>query len=108
MTLAAGQSGTTSSGVTLDAGYGAILHVKLTNGATGPTVAAQVQVQVSADAIEWYDMGGPLVGGTTANGVYDWGGVPVHIGIEWLRVAASHNTAQAVTADADISEVTAV
>jgi len=33
----------------LSAGYGAQVDIKLTNGATGPTVAAQVQIQVAAD-----------------------------------------------------------
>lgn len=104
--LTAGAGDNTSSVVTLDDGYGAGLHIKLTNGATGPTVAAQVQIQVSGDNSEWYDFGGPLVGGTGNSQVVAWGGIEVPIGVEFLRLVSGSNTGQAVTVDADISEVT--
>jgi hypothetical protein len=106
-TLTAAAADTTSSAVTLDDGYGAALHVKLTNGATGPTVAAQVIVQVSADNSEWYNMA-TLVGGTTNSGVYSWGGIDIPAGVEYLRLVAGSNTDQNVTVDADISEITAI
>lgn len=57
-TLTAGAGDTTSAAETIDTGYGAALHIKLTNGATGPTVPAQVQIEVSADNTEWYEHGG--------------------------------------------------
>lgn len=107
-TLTAGAADTTSSVVTLDDGYGASLHIKLTNGATGPTVAAQVQIQVSADNSEWYDFGGALIGSTTNSEVVSWGGIEIPIGVEYIRLVAGSNTGQNVTVDADISEVTAV
>lgn len=106
--LVAGAGDTTSSAVTLDDGYGAGLHIKLTNGATGPTIAAQVQIETSADNSEWYDLGGPLVGGTGNSGVRSWGGIEIPIGVEYIRVVAGSNTDQNVVVDADISEVTAV
>lgn len=107
-TLTAGAGDTTATAVTLDDGYGAALHVKLTNGATGPTVAAQVQIQVSADNTEWFNFGGALVGSTTNSAVSQWGGIDIPIGVEYLRLVAGSNTGQNVTVDADISEVTAV
>jgi hypothetical protein len=107
-TLTAGAADTTSSVVTLDDGYGAALHIKLSNGATGPTVAAEVQIQVSADNSEWYDFGPPLVGNEDGNGVESWGGIEIPMGVEYLRLVAGSNTGQDVTVDADISEVTAV
>ena len=85
-TLTAGAGDTTSSVITLDDGYGAGLHIKLTNGATGPTVAAQVQIQVSADNVEYYNFGPALVGSTSNNGVVSWGGVEIPIGVEYLRL----------------------
>ena len=106
-TLTAGAGDTTSTAVDLSTGYGAQLHVKLTNGATGPTVAAQVQVQFSADDTEYYNNGGPLVGNTDNNGVESWT-IPVPIGVEYVELVAGSNTGQNVTADADISNVTAV
>lgn len=106
-TLTAGAADETSALATLDDGYGAALHVKITNGATGPTVAAKATVQVSPDNSEWYDFC-VLQGGTANNGVYSWGGIDIPIGVEYLRILAGSNTAQDVVIDADISEVTAL
>ena len=107
-TLTAGAGDTTSTAVTLDDGYGAALHIKITNGATGPTIAVQIQIQVSSDNSEWYDFGGALVGGTANSYVVSWGGIEIPIGIEYLRLVGGSNTGQDVTVDADISEVTGV
>lgn len=107
-TLTAGAGDTTSSAVDLSDGYGAALHIKLTNGATGPTVAAQVQIQVSADNSEYYNFGGALKGGTANSGVYSWGGIDIPVGVEYVKLVAGSNTGQNVTVDADISEVTAL
>ena len=106
--LSAGGGPTTSSAVVLDDGYGAALHVKLTNGGTGPTTAAQIQIQTSADNSEWYDFGTPLVGGVANSEVVSWGGIEIPAGVEYLRLVATHPTGQAVTVDADLSEVTAI
>ena len=107
-TLTASEADETSALATLDDGWGATLHVKITNGATGPTIAAKVQIQVSADNSEWYDFGGPLVGSTVSSEVVSYGGIDIPIGVEYLRLLAGSNTGQAVTVDADISEVTAL
>jgi hypothetical protein len=107
VTLTAGAGNTTSSSVNLDDGYGAQLHVKLTNGATAPTVPAQTQVQVSPDDSNWYDFGGPLKGGTANSGVYSWS-LDIPMGVEYVRCVSGSNTGQNVTARAELSEVTAV
>ena len=107
-TLTAGAGDTTSSAVTLDDGYGAALGIKLTNGATGPTVAAQVQIEASQDNSEWYKFGGQLVGATGNSEVSSWGGIEIPIGVEYVRLVGGSNTGQHVTVDADISEVTAI
>jgi hypothetical protein len=106
-TLTAGAGDTTSTAVDLSDGYGAQVNIKLTNGATGPTVAAQVQIQYSADDTTYFNYGGPLVGNTDNNGVESWS-VTVPIGVEYIELVAGSNTGQNVTVDADISEVTAV
>ena len=108
VTLTAAAGDTTSPLATLDDGYGAALHVKLTNGGAGPTIVAQVQVQVSADNVEWYDLGGPLKGSTTNSAVSDWGGIPIPIGVEYVQLVSGSNTGQNVTLDSDLTEVTAV
>ena len=105
--LSAGGGDTTSTAVNLDDGYGAQVNIKLTNGATGPTIAAQVIIQFSADDTTYFDASVPLVGNTDNSGVESWS-VPVPIGVEYIELVAGSNTGQAVTVDADISEVTAV
>lgn len=109
VTLTAGAGNTTSSAVDLSAGYGAQVDIKLTNGATGPTVAAQVQIQVANDSggTLYTNFGGPLVGSTTNSAVTQWS-VQIPIGVASLQLVSGSNTAQNVTLDADISNVTAI
>ena len=104
-TLTAGAGATTSSAVDLVDGYGAALNIKIANGATGPTVPAEVSIQVSADDTTYFKFGGSLVAGTTNNGTYEWGGIDIPIGNKYLKLVAGTNTGQDVTIDADISEV---
>lgn len=109
VTLTAGAADTTSSSVDLSAGYGAVVDVTLTNGATGPTIAAQVQVQVAADSggTLWVNFGGPLVGTTTNSAVSKWS-VEIPIGAAAVRIVSGSNTAQNVTLNADVSNVTGI
>jgi hypothetical protein len=107
--LTAGAGNVTSTTVDLSASYGAVVDIRLTNGATGPTVAAQVQVQVAADAAGtlWVNFGGPLVGSTTASAASSWS-VEIPIGVAAVRTVSGSNTGQAVTLDADVSSVTGI
>jgi len=111
-TLTAGAGSTTSSVVDLSAGYGSLVNIKLTNGASGPTVAAQVQVVVANDynagsPTLLTNFGGAFVGGVANNGVY-YCAIEIPIGVEAIELVAGSNTGQNVTVDADISTVTAV
>jgi hypothetical protein len=107
--LTAGAGNVTSTTVDLSASYGAVVDIRLTNGATGPMVAAQVQVQVAADAAGtlWVNFGGPLVGSTTASAASSWS-VEIPIGVAAVRTVSGSNTGQAVTLDADVSSVTGI
>jgi hypothetical protein len=107
VTLTAGAGDDTSTGVNLTDGYGGKAFVKLTNGATGPTVAAQVQLQESADNSNWYDLGGPLVGSTGNNEVVSWP-VPIDMGTLYIRSVSGSNTGQDVTVRIEVSEVTGI
>lgn len=108
-TLTAGAGNTTSGAVDLSTGYGAQLDVSLTNGATGPTVAAQVQIQVAADfaGTLWVNFGGPLVGSTSNSGVSSWS-IDLPIGVARVQLVAGSNTGQNVTVNADLSNVTGI
>jgi hypothetical protein len=111
-TLTAAAGNTNSSWIDLSAVYGTQVDIVLTNGGTGPTVAAQVQIQVASD----YNAGSPtlvtnyagaLVGLTTNSGVAYFS-VEIPIGVEAMRLVAGSNTGQNVTVDADYSKVTAL
>jgi hypothetical protein len=107
--LAAGGGNVTSSAVDLSTGYGAQVDIQLTNGGTGPTIPAQVQIQVANDVAGtlFVNFGGPLVGSTTASAVTSWS-VDLPIGVTRVRIVSGSNTGQAVTLDADISNVTGI
>ena len=102
--------GTTSvsSGLDLQDGYGATCDIKITNGGTGPTVACQVQLEVSEDDSEYFDFGGPLLGSTGNNAVSSWGGVDIPLSTQYVRASSGSNTGQSVTLRIDVSETTAI
>lgn len=111
-TLTAGAADTNGSWIDLSGSYGAQIDIKLTNGATGPTVPAQVQFQVANDYNAGSptlvtNFGGAFVGGTANNGASHCS-VELPIGVAAVRLVAGSNTGQNVTVDADISKVTAV
>ena len=70
--------------------------IKITNGATGPTVAAQAQIQVSYDGTNYYNYGGALTGNTDNNGVESW---VVHVPpcFRYVKVVSGSNTDEDVT-----------
>lgn len=105
VSLTAGAANQTSSAVDLTGAYAAVANIKLTNGATGPTVAAQVQIETSEDNSKWYAFGGPFVGSTTNSAVASWT-VELPPAVMYVRLVAGSNTSQAVTVDADISRIT--
>jgi hypothetical protein len=108
ITLNASTSSYTSSLIPLNTGYGAQLNFTLTNG-TGPTLPAQVQINVANDTVPTLlaNFGGPFVAGTATSTSYQWS-VEIPIGVESLQIVAGSNTAQAVTLNCDISQVTGI
>lgn len=109
VTLTAGAGNTTSSTIDLSAGYGAQVNFSLTNGATGPTVAAQVQIQVANDSggTLFVNFGGALVGSVTNSAVTSWS-VDIPPGVGAIKLVSGSNTAQNVTINADISVITSL
>jgi hypothetical protein len=98
----------TSSTATLTTTYGSTLHLKVTNGATGPTLPGQCQINVSADnGSHWYAFGGALISSLGNNVVTDWS-VSIPAAIQYLRVVTSGNTVQAVVVRTEISTITKV
>lgn len=101
---AAGSS--TSSTVDLSAANGALISAKITNGATGPTIAAYIQPQQSPDGgTTWFNYGPALAGVTTNAAERSWS-VAVDVGVKLIRLFSTGNTAQAVTLDGGITAIT--
>lgn len=107
VTLTASASDNTSAIWTIDDGYGGELYIKITNGATGPTVAAQVQVWASPDSSNWYKFGGALVS-TLGNAIITSWSIPIPIGVEYVKVVSGSNTVQNVTIRSEGTEITAI
>lgn len=110
-------AGGTTEGTAQDlrTAQGGILSAKLTNGATGPTVQATLQVLIAhndgstptaaAEGTDWkllYEIGG----GTTANAVTRIKGLPIDDSVQHLHVRVTGNTGQAVTCEAFLSKIT--
>lgn len=110
--LTAGGADTNGAWQNLSTSYGAQIDIKFTNGATGPTIPAQVQVQIAND---WnggaptlpISYGGALIANTVNSGFAHFS-VEIPIGVAAVRLVAGSNTGQAVTIDADISSVTGI
>lgn len=116
--VAAGTSnaaaGTTRGTVDLRGKLGGVLTMKITNGATGPTVQAEGRVLIAHNAgatpaagsagADWKTIW-KFGGGVTANAIteqsYEFGPGPMHMEVEFTG-----NTGQAVTVEAYLSEVT--
>jgi len=87
--------------------YGGLLTLTVTNGASAPGAAIQLQVQVSADAANWRDFGSPLSGDTTANSSYSWS-FEIPRAVMYLRVVPYANTTNAVMVAAELEAVTSL
>jgi hypothetical protein len=107
VTLTASAGDHTSGVWTIDDGYGGELYIKITNGATGPTVAAQAQIWASPDNSNYYKIGGILIS-TLGNAIVTSWSIPIPIGIEYVKIISGSNTGQNVVIRVEGSEVTAI
>lgn len=94
---------------------GGFLTIKITNGATGPTVQCACNILIAHNATlpaaagagsDWKTIVS-YGGGTAANGVTEIG-TPIDPAIMALEVEFTGNTGQAVTVEAYLSELTTV
>lgn len=104
-TVAAGTP-QTSAVVNNSVGYGATITVQVTNGGTGPTIPANITVQVSADNttfVIWASDTAGVVASTTYSFGYQ---LPPEIA--YARVIIGSNTAQSVTGIAQYNLISAL
>ena len=75
-----------------------VVLVRITNGATGPTVGLTAQVQFSPDSSgsDWWSLGTTVVGGTANDEIVERQ-IPVGSPYPRFRVIAGGNTGQDVT-----------
>lgn len=120
--IAAGTSNAVSPAATrgtadLRTAQGGLLTVKITNGATGPTVPATVNILIAHDAgatptaaaagADWKTIWS-FVASTGNNVVTEMPPYEFGPGVMHLEVEVTGNTGQAVTCEAYLSEITSV
>lgn len=108
--------GTTRGTVDLRTAHGGLLTIKMTNGATGPTVQCTANILVAHNSgstptaasagADWKTLWS--VGGGTTNSAVTEQSMDVPPGAMHLEVEFTGNTGQAVTVEAYLSEVTNV
>lgn len=107
VTLVAAAANHTSGLFTRLSDYAAGLLIKVTNGTTGPTLAAQAQIQVSMDNSNWFKLGGTLIATLGNNGVTSWV-VNLPIWAKYAQVISGSNTGQNVVIRVEGGDLTAI
>lgn len=97
---------TSGTEVNLSTAYGGLLVVRITNGATGPTVGPDVVVyagSATGEKREYSRQTGP----TTNSAVTDFA-IDIPPGLMFLNLDITGNTGQAVTAEAFMEELSTI
>lgn len=106
-------AGTTRGTIDLETTYGGLLTLKITNGATGPTVQCTCNVLVAHNATlpaaasagtDWKTV--YTFGGGTTNAAITEMSIPIDPATMCLEVEFTGNTVQPVTVEAFMSELT--
>jgi len=106
---------TTRGRLDLTTAYGGLLTVKMTNGATGPTIQCSCNVLVAHSATQpsegsagadWKTIA-TFLGGTGSNTITEYN-YPIDASVMQLEVEFTGNTGQAVTVEAHFSEITSI
>lgn len=103
----AGAATATGSAVSLATALGGLATGKITNGATGPTAPCQWVVETSHDGTNWYEHS-RFSAGVANNAVYSFNAPPVPPEAMWVRSVFTGNTAQAVTVESFLQELTTI
>lgn len=108
-------SSTTRGTIDLETTYGGYLTLKMTNGATGPTVQCTATVLIAHNATlpaaasagaDWKTIAS--IGGGTTNSAVTEMSIPIDQSIMALEVEFTGNTGQSVTVEAFLSELSTV
>jgi hypothetical protein len=101
-------AGSTTTGTAFDltTKLGGLLTAKITNGATGPTVAASVYIYTSGDN-STFKLFQRLAGDSANASINEWS-VVIPPGVMYVRADVKDNTAQTVTCEAFLQELTTI
>ena len=102
----AGSATTTGTFQTHTTAYGGLITTKVTNGGTGPTVGATVNVYTSGDGTNFKLLASALAG-VTSSIAYEFAFI-LPAGAMYSRVDVTGNTVQAVTCEAFVQELTTI
>jgi hypothetical protein len=97
---------TTGTVVNLTTTYSATVTVKLTNGATAPTVPGKALVYISGDNVD-FNLFQTLTGDTVNSSFYNWD-VTLPPAAAYCRVDLTGNTGQAITGEALVLAITGI
>ena len=92
----------------LTGSYRTLVRIKFTNGATGPTVPAQCQIQLAGASGGTYNNYGATMVSQTGNNVVTDFVVDLPDPGMWLQFSCGNNTAQNVTLRIEIDKITAI
>lgn len=107
-TLTAGAGATTSATQDITGAYRSTVRVRLTNGATGPTVPAQCSIQISEDTTAGNFIEHTLVVGTSVNSDVNEFVIELPDTALQLRFVSGSNTGQNVTLRIVVDKITAI
>ena len=99
-------STTTGSSINLTAAYGGLATAKITNGPTGPTVAAQAKLMVSGDNTNWKTFKVFLA--SNANNAISEFACELPPGTMYARWDVTGNTGQTVAGEGFIQELSSI
>ena len=99
-------STTTGTAIDLTTKYGGLLTAKITNGGTGPTIAASVNVYTSGDNSN-FKLLTTVTATTVVSAVHEWA-FDIPPGVMYVRADVTGNTGQAVTCEAFFQELSAI
>ncbi len=97
---------TTGTGLDLTTKLGGLLTGKITNGGTGPTVTCSLRIDVSVDNSAWKTF--RTLAAALGNSVVTEFAVDIPPSVMYVRTVFTGNTAQAVTVEAFLHELTTV
>lgn len=108
ITMTAGAIDVTSSDLDLSGSYRHYCIVRFTNGATGPTVAPKVVIQVSPDTTSANYSNFAILSGDTVNSSITPYIVPLPDAAQHARFVSGSNTGQNVTLYISCDKITAI